>query len=317
MTQRRGIDRSVVWDKRGLVRAPDPAVAWMETHAMLPVPVPDSDGLVLYVTGRNRAGCGQVGRCRVTFGSDRPDVTVETASPLVEVGPLGGFDDHGASASAVVESSGRLFLYYTGWSLGVTVPFYVFVGLAISTDGGHTFEKVSRAPILGRTDADPFMTGHPAVLLEDGVWRMWYVSCSGWRIVDGAPRHDYHIKYAESSDGVHWRRDNRVCIDYASRDEYAIARPWVMRDAGGYRMWYSFRGQSYRIGYAESRDGLQWERRDGDAGIDVSPDGWDSEMIEYPAVVSVDGAEWMFYNGNGFGRSGIGCAVRRAGPSSS
>ena len=301
---------TTTWTKRGLVLTPDPQVPWMATHAMLPVPEQTGDGLSLYVTGRNRDGCGQVGRCRVEFLDERPSVTVETAQPLVPVGPLGAFDDRGASASAAVAHNGRTFLYYTGWSVGVTVPFYVFLGLATSDDGGQTFRKVSRAPILERTDDDPFMTGHPAVLVENDVWRMWYVSCSSWRVVDGQPRHDYHIKYAESSDGIRWRRHNHVCIDYASPDEYAIARPWVVHDRGLYRMWYSHRGSAYRIGYAESHDGLAWERQDGSTGIDVSPDGWDSEMIEYPCVVRANGREWMFYNGNGFGRSGIGCAVR-------
>jgi hypothetical protein len=282
----------------------------METHAMLPVPFWTGGELCLYVTGRNRDGCGQVGRCRVAWSDPRPVVVVDVPAPLVPVGPLGAFDDRGASASAAVEHDGRIFLYYTGWSLGVTVPFYVFLGLAISHDGGRHFEKVSRAPILDRTDHDPFMTGHPAVLLDNGVWRMWYVSCSGWRLVNGAPRHDYHIRYAESSDGVHWRRDGRICVDYSSPDEYAIARPWVVRDGDTYRMWYSHRGKAYRIGYAESPDGLTWERHDERAGIDVSPDGWDSEMVEYPCVIRANGREWMFYNGNGFGRTGIGCASR-------
>lgn len=300
----------VSWTKLGLVLTPDPLVPWMETHAMLPVPLWSGGQLHLYVTGRNRDGCGQVGRCRVELSGSTPVVTVETPTPLVAVGPRGAFDDRGASASAAVEHEGRIFLYYTGWSLGVTVPFYVFLGLAISDDGGREFRKVSRAPILERTDDDPFMTGHPAVLLDNGLWRMWYVSCSGWRVVDGAPRHDYHIRYAESSDGVHWRREGRVCIDYSSPDEYAIARPWVVRDGNRYRMWYSHRGLAYRIGYAESTDGLTWDRQDDRAGIDVSAEGWDSEMVEYPCVISAHGREWMFYNGNGFGRTGIGCATR-------
>jgi len=115
---------------------------------------------------------------------------------------------------------------------------------------------------------------------------------------------------AESRDGVRWERANRVCIDYGSPGEYAIARPWVIRDADRYRMWYSYRDEAYRIGYAESHDGLTWERLDDRAGIDVSVTGWDSDMIEYPAVIRAAGREWMFYNGNGYGRTGIGCAVR-------
>ena len=185
------------WTKHGLVLPPDSRVHWMATHAMLPVPAWSGRDLSLYVTGRNREGCGQVGRCRVQFTDLAPVLTVDTNEPLVPAGPLGAFDDRGASASAAVEHGGRIFLYYTGWSLGVTVPFYVHLGLAISEDEGRSFRKVSPAPILERTDDDPFMTGHPAVLVEGDVWRMWYVSCSGWRTIDGVPRHDYHIKYAE------------------------------------------------------------------------------------------------------------------------
>jgi hypothetical protein len=75
-------------------------------------------------------------------------------------------------------------------------------------------------------------------------------------------------------------------------------------------MWYSCRGDAYRIGYAESSDGLRWERLDASAGIGVSARGWDAASIEYPAVIRTAGREWMFYNGNGYGRTGIGCAVR-------
>jgi hypothetical protein len=81
-----------------------------------------------------------------------------------------------------------------------------------------------------------------------------------------------------------------------------------VRDADRYRMWFSHRGRSYRIGYAESGDGIVWQRRDEEAGIDVSPDGWDSEMIEYPCVVDAGSRRLMLYNGNGYGRTGIGLA---------
>ena len=83
-------------------------------------------------------------------------------------------------------------------------------------------------------------------------------------------------------------------------------------------MWYSYRktddyrnnkDNSYRIGYAISNDGIIWERNDKMAGIDVSDSGWDSEMIEYPYVIKRNGKLLLFYNGNGFGQSGIGCAV--------
>ncbi len=113
---------------------------------------------------------------------------------------------------------------------------------------------------------------------------MWYVSCVGWGVEDGRPKHYYHVKYAESADGIRWGEERRVSIDFQGADEYAIGRPCVRKDGGVYRMWYCYRGTSYRIGYAESADGYEWTRRDGDAGIGYSARGWDSEMQAYPWV---------------------------------
>ena len=75
-------------------------------------------------------------------------------------------------------------------------------------------------------------------------------------------------------------------------------------------MWYSirFRKKMYRIGYAESGDGLQWERMDHLAGIDVSETGWDSEMVCYPSIADVKGSRYLFYNGNNNGANGFGIA---------
>jgi hypothetical protein len=83
----------------------------------------------------------------------------------------------------------------------------------------------------------------------------------------------------------------------------------VLRDRDGYRMWYSYRGEKYRIGYAESVDGMVWRRRDANAGIEPSPAGWEAGMIEYPAVFDVRGQRYMLYNGDGYGRTGIGLAI--------
>ncbi|MDR3088446.1 MAG: hypothetical protein LBU39_01340 [Desulfobulbaceae bacterium] len=100
-----------------------------------------------------------------------------------------------------------------------------------------------------------------------------------------------------------------VAIDFAHDGEHAIARPSVLRDPDGWKMWYSFRGETYRIGYAESPDGLVWTRLDEQAGIDVSATGWDTEMIEYPFVFDHAGRRYMLYNGNGYGKTGFGLAV--------
>jgi hypothetical protein len=127
----------------------------------------------------------------------------------------------------------------------------------------------------------------------------------------------YHVKYAESDDGISWRRTGLVCIDYDAFTR-AIGRPWVVRLEDRYGMWFSYRGlvdyrtdpgTSYRIGYAESPDGLEWERKAAPEGLVRSSDGWDSVMVAYTQVVRVAGRLLCFYNGNGFGKSGIGYAI--------
>jgi hypothetical protein len=79
-------------------------------------------------------------------------------------------------------------------------------------------------------------------------------------------------------------------------------------------MWYTFRAQptvaTYRIGYAESPDGIAWERMDHlMKQFDVSDSGWDSEMLSYGRVLKHNGIIYMLYNGNGYGKTGFGLAV--------
>jgi len=296
------------WVRRGLVFVPSGEISWMRTHAALPV----TDGIganeyAVYFSSRDDSGRSQIGRLDLNLeGPAR--VTGIRSEPVVYLGPTGTFDDSGVTSSCLVNHGGKKYLYYSGWTLGVTVPFYFYIGLAVSEDGGTTFHKVSPAPVLGRSAADAYLTASPSVMVEGGVWRMWYVSCVGWAMEDGRPKHYYHVKYAESADGIRWGEERRVSIDFQGADEYVIGRPCVRKDAGMYRMWYCYRGTSYRIGYAESADGYEWTRRDGDAGIAYSASGWDSEMQAYPWVFGGEDDLYMLYNGNAYGSTGFGIA---------
>jgi hypothetical protein len=296
------------WIKKGLIFEPPGNLAWMVTHAAIPFADRVEDRYRIYFSGRDERGRAQIGYFESDLANPKEILRVSDR-PVVDLGPLGSFDDNGVTSSWIVSYDGKKYQYYTGWSLGVTVPFYFYIGLAVSEDGGESFLKVSEAPVLGRNQIDPYLTASPCVLIEDGVWRMWYVSCTKWGMEDSQPKHYYHIKYAESLDGIHWDREGIVCIDFWSPDEHAIARPCVIREDGAYKMWYSYRGKSYRIGYAESEDGIRWKRKDDEVGIDVSESGWDSEMIEYPFVFDYKGERYMLYNGNGYGETGIGLAV--------
>lgn len=264
--------------------------------------------LALFFSSRDEQGRSHTGRAQLTLGPSGGDLMSVSPDAVLGPGALGGFDDSGAMGSCVVRHDQRLYLYYIGWSLGVTVPFATYIGLALSDDGGASFRRGSPGPVIGRSGADPFLATSPWVIVEDGLWRMWYASGKCWESTPQGPRHYYRIVYAESRDGLAWEPSGRVCIDFADASEYAIARPCVLRDDDGYHMWFSCRGSAYRIGYARSDDGLSWVREDERAGLGPSGDGWDSESVEYGFIFDHGGKRWILFNGNDYGANGIGLA---------
>lgn len=296
----------IKWRKIGLVIRPRQELWWMQTHAMIPTAEPiEGPYFRIYFSGRDSANRSHIGYAVLDI--TRPDKIVEfSGEPVLTLGALGCFDDNGVTPSCVINDAGKKFLYYIGWNKGATVRMHLFGGLAISENGGRSFCRYSRAPILERTDLEPFLNTAPFVLKDGGRWRMYYVSATEW-IHRDLPC--YNIRYAESSDGLSWDRQGMVCIDFSSPEEHALARPCVLKEDGVYKMWYSYKGANYRIGYAESKDGITWERRDEVAGIDVAHSGWDSEMIEYAYVFEHQGVKYMLYNGNNYGREGVGLAV--------
>jgi len=295
------------WVRRGRLFAPQGGTEWMVSHAALPVVQARGERQRVYFSTRDAQG-----RARIAwfdFDPADPERILATApAPVLDLGTLGAFDDRGVSSSCIVSRDGRLLLFYTGWSLGVTVPFYLSIGLALSEDDGRSFQRRSAAPVLGRSPTDPYLTASPWVLADGRSWRMWYVSCSAWRPHPDGPRHHYRICHAESADGFDWKPSGQVCIDYADESEYAFGRPCVIRDPDCYRMWYCYRGDRYRLGYAESADGLHWERKDSELSLAGAPGEWEAGMNAYPCVFDHAGQRYMLYNGNDYGRTGIGLA---------
>lgn len=96
---------------------------------------------------------------------------------------------------------GRTFHYYTGWSLGVSVPLYRFAEVAVSTDGGATFV---RAVCIDYATPSEHALSRPCVVRDGDRYRRWYA-------YRGAT---YRIGYAESHDGTRWiRKDDEAGID--------------------------------------------------------------------------------------------------------
>ncbi|MEO0411074.1 MAG: hypothetical protein AAF221_04430 [Pseudomonadota bacterium] len=234
-------------------------------------------------------------------------VTNECAQPVLPLGDLGAFDDSGVMPTWITPRRDGDLMYYIGWNRGVTVPFRNSVGLAKQDERG-TWNKLYQGPILDRTRDEPHFVASCAVMEDGDLFHNWYLSCTGWSAAESGPTHHYHIKYATSRDGVDWQRSGHVAIDFVG-DEYAISRPSVLRGHdGSWHMWFSTRGDHYQIFKATSRNGSDWARTP-DPVLTTSQSGWDAEMVCYPFVFEHAGKRFMFFNGNGYGQSGLGLAV--------
>lgn len=296
------------WRKLGRIFQPAGDLDWARSHAANPTAEHiEGDIFRVYFSSRDASNRSSIG-CIIIDLANEGRVLEVPREPVLRPGDLGMFDDCGASVGCILRVGDARYLYYMGWNLAVTVPWKNALGLAVSESDGAPFRRISRFPIMPLDEIDPYTVSYPWVMSEGGRYRMWYGSNLRW----GPEKKDmlHVIKYAESSDAVHWEKHDRVVIDSQSAEENAICRPCVLREADNYQMWFCSRGEKYRIQHAKSDDGISWTRLGQDQGIDVSAQGWDSEMIEYPCVFDHGGRRYLLYAGNSFGATGFGLAVQ-------
>ena len=304
----------MIWKKIGRIFCADHNSEFMETGGRAPVALHIRDDLFRVYFGSYDAKMrGKIYSLDFDL-RDPKKVKNLVIKPIIDKGDVGFYDDNGIIPSSILTHSNRIYLYTIGFSLKNKIIFDAATGLAISMDNGKTFKKYL-GPVIDRTIYDPCFAASPCVIFDDDIFKMWYVSCDYWEKLDeNKYKHFYNIKYKESKDGIHWNIKSSTAINYENRYEYAISRPSVIKDGANYKMWYSYREQqnvkTYRIGYAESIDGLNWTRKDSlMKNFDVSTEGWDNEMICYPFVFEHKGIRYMLYNGNGYGKTGFGLAV--------
>jgi hypothetical protein len=308
------------WEKLGILVGPDPSVPWRQSHAQLPVitpaPAEGADRFHAYFASRDGDGRSHIGRALIELGTDPVLVAVEP-DPVLSPGALGAFDCDGVYPASLVTVGGRQHLYYIGWLRGARQPmFTAAIGLATAPAGSLGFTRHSVAPIVDRGPFDPCLVTAPGVYADGAGWRMVYVSGLSWEEREGALHSRYHLKIATSADGVHWTRAGQVAVDFRDAGEMNLARPCVVKASPGWQMWFSAQSPpaKYRLAYAESADGVTWRRCDELAALAPSSDAtaFDSEMTAYPYVVRHRDTEFLFYNGNGFGRDGLAVARRSA-----
>ena len=301
------------WTKLGLVFDPRGRSTWMHSHALQPTPlILEHDRIRVFAGFRDRQGVSRVGYVDV----DRRDPTRVlgfSKEPLLDTGTPGAFDDNGVVPSAIAVTEEGLRLYYAGYQIQQRVRFTVFGGLAMSKDGGESFSRVRRTPVMDRTDGELLFRVPHTVIRVGNVWRVWYGAGSRFEEDEIKTLPVYDIKYVESQDGVNFPEPGRTVLT-TSTGEYRLGRPYVLKRQDRFYMFFgaSTKLRAYVLAYAESHDGVTWTRRDEKLNLSLSDSGFDSEMMAYPAVIDCEDRTYLFYNGNSYGESGFGVAVLAA-----
>lgn len=302
------------WIKKGVVYKPDGRHEHSISHAQVPFAYPKEDFLRIYFSSRDVKGQSRPTFIDVSYDNPNEILYIHD-KPVLELGGPGEYDETGAMPSWFVDQpNGDIWLYYTGWNR-THESYRLSVGLAVSHDGGLNFQKMFRGPVMDRSLHNPIWAAQPSVMYDNGTWRMWYISGQKCEYIHGYPEPYYDCRHAESKDGIHWISTGHVALPF---DDFlhAVGRPSVYKEDGLYKMLYSYRhtrdyrtdrNQSYRLGYAESKDGLTWERKDELVGIGKSdtPGDFDYQMINYAHRFTHAGETHILYNGNGFGVNGF------------
>lgn len=239
-------------------------------------------------------------------------------SPVLPLGGMGCFDEHGIFPFSVTKRGTNVLAYTTGWSRRVSVPVETAIGLAVSNDQGLSFSRVGAGPILGPTLEEPFLVGDAFVREFGGALHMWYIFGTKWQEYPDSlePERTYKIAHAVSSDGKSWKRGGRCISDILTEPE-SQALPTVLEFDERFHMVFCYRfsrdfrsnsSRAYRLGYATSSDLKRWDRIDDALDLPPSPDGFDSLMRCYPHLTAINGRYFLLYNGDEFGRWGFGLA---------
>lgn len=294
------------WKSLGHVFCADGNKDWMHTHASYPTPIVQGNGNVqVLFSPRDKDGKSHIAAMDIVLSGEKYEVCGISETPILSPGTRGAFDDAGVTIGSAVKTSGGFDLYYLGWSLSQSVPFTNFIGLA-HWDGSGQAKRHSKAPVIGRSDIDPYSVGYPWVMEEGGQKHIWYGSHNFWG--PQGLEMEHVIRHGTSKDGIIWDIDNKPAIDVAGGNEFAVSRPCVIQAYGGYHMWYARRFEQYKPGYAFSKDLKNWQRNDEAFSLDNRSD-WDCDAITYMSVFSIGENFYMLYNGNGYGRTGFGLAI--------
>lgn len=244
-----------------------------------------------------------------------------SSKPVIELGDLGSFDEHGIFPINILKDEDKILAYTCGWSRRISVPVETSIGLAMSNDNGESFVRMGNGPVLTSSLLEPVLVGDGFVRKYEGIYHMWYIFGKKWmaKTPNEPVARVYKIAHATSVNCEDWvKQDGQQIISDKLNADECQALPTVLKIGNRYHMYFCFRqatdfrtnpSRGYRLGYAFSDDLINWTRDDANSGMETTDGNWDSDMMCYPHIFRCNEKVCLLYNGNEFGKNGFGLAI--------
>lgn len=300
------------WEKKGLIinKAQDGF-----THASHPsmIHLDENKFLMAFSSRKNKQS--HIFLCHAQINSKKIEIISDIKLALSPSKP-GYFDSEGLLNCCFVKHAEKIYIYYSGWQNIHVGLWHCDTGRAVVDPESLTAKREFDGPILGRDKNNPIFAAATSVHVDkNNNWKTWYNSGISWEKRENSWHCKYGIHYATSSNGVDWDCRPGLIIPIKDQYEHSFGRPCVVCWENNYHIWFAYRGtknySTYRIGYAFSKDGINWNRDDDKAGITISNEGWDSESICYPYVIKFNNDKFLLYCGNNYGETGFGYAIAK------
>lgn len=226
-------------------------------------------------------------------------VGLEVEGNVLSPGERGCFDDAGVMPGSLLNYKEKRYLFYTGWHLKKSVPYSHAVGVADWNNG--VWNRMSDGPIVAQSLGVPQMANSPFFTDENGYWCLYFCNGQGWN--EDFPYYGISSAISVNKSVLDWKVITH--LKPVGIEGAANSRPCVLDNT--MLLAHKKKDTPYQIAQFEQID-RDWKLVD-DNVIPVSESGWDSEMVCYPWVFNHSGSRYMLYNGNGYGKSGVGLAI--------
>lgn len=205
-------------------------------------------------------------------------VIYKNKTPVLSPNLEGTFDDCGVMSSCMVHDK----MYYTGWNVCKNETYRHAIGTATFNEKKNIFERDNIGPLIDRSVNVPFLANSPFIDSKNN--HLYFCNGTGW--IGFFPTYNIcRCNLVKNS----WEFDHGFTPLGSKR--HATSR--IFKNNDDFYFAAKTKDSSYKI----------WCN----GKIVLEPSGkskWDSDMTCYPFIFE----NYMFYNGNGYGATGIGVA---------